>query len=161
LEIIIKKIHVSGFLRDKIDKFIPLPLLKTNKKIEDWEKDIFQEHARIAGLKKTDAMTQYLNKVRQWHFYGSTFWTVQTINKENSALPDQVILAVSSSGIQLLKVQGKEPILIQRYADIYSWAYKKMLLLLFLVFYLNKNFNFQHLLEKILQKHYKLMLNYY
>jgi len=120
-----KKIHVTGFLRDKIDKFIPLPLLKTNKKIEDWEKDIFQEHARISGLKKADAMLQYLNKVRQWHFYGSTFWTVQTVNKENSALPDQVTLAVSSSGIQLLKVQGKEPILIQRYADIYSWAYKK------------------------------------
>jgi len=120
-----KRVHVAGFLKDKIDKFLPAPLLKNSKKLEDWEKDIFSEHARITGMKKPDAMLQYLNKVRQWHFYGCTFWEVQTVNKDNSSLPDKVTLSVSSTGIQLLKTGTKEPILIQRYADIYSWAYKK------------------------------------
>lgn len=120
-----KKRHVPGFLKDKIDRFIPAPLLKSPRKLEEWEKDIFNEHARISGIKKSDAMLQYLNKVRTWKFYGSTFWNVKTINKENSSLPDNVTLAVSSSGIQLLKPQSKDPIIIQRYADIYSWAYKR------------------------------------
>ncbi|KAF0982090.1 hypothetical protein FDP41_011951 [Naegleria fowleri] len=120
-----KKKHTAGFLKDKIGRFIPAPLLQSNRKLEDWERDVFQEHARLIGLKKEDAMLHYLNYVRNWSFYGSTFWTVQTVNKDQANLPDQVILAVNSNGIQLLKLGTKEPILTQRYADIYSWAYKR------------------------------------
>jgi len=122
-----KKIHVQGFLKDKIDRFIPAPLLKSNRKLDDWEKDIFAEHSRISGIKKKKnaAMLQYLSKVTTWPFYGASFWNVQTVNKENNSLPENVTLAVSSTGIQILKVQTKEAILIQRYADIYSWAYKR------------------------------------
>lgn len=40
-------------------------------------------------------------------------------------LPDTVVLAVNSNGVQLLKLGTKEPLLSQRYADIYSWAYKR------------------------------------
>jgi len=47
-----KKVHVQGFLKDKIDRFIPAPLLKSNRKLDDWEKDIFAEHSRISGIKK-------------------------------------------------------------------------------------------------------------
>lgn len=47
------------------------------------------------------------------------------MNKEGSSLPDNVILAVSSTGIQILKLGTKDALLIQRYADIYSWAYKR------------------------------------
>jgi len=100
-------------------------LLQSNRKLEDWEKDIFQEHARLSGLKKEDAMLHYLNHVRNWHFYGSSFWTVQVVNKESVSLPDTVVLAVNSNGIQLLKIGTKDTLLAHRYADIYSWAYKR------------------------------------
>jgi hypothetical protein len=120
-----KKIHIAGFLKDKIGRFIPAPLLQSNRKLEDWERDIFQEHGRLIGLKKEDAMLHYLQHVRNWSFYGSTFWNVTTVNKDAASLPDQVVLAVNSNGIQLLKLGTKEPILTQRYADIYSWAYKR------------------------------------
>eukprot|EP00761_Pharyngomonas_kirbyi_P013343 gb/GECH01013371.1/.p1 GENE.gb/GECH01013371.1/~~gb/GECH01013371.1/.p1 ORF type:complete len:332 (+),score=63.07 gb/GECH01013371.1/:1-996(+) len=120
-----KQNHVAGFLKDKIGRFIPEPLLKENRRLDDWEKDVFAEHARLAGLQTQDAMLSYLNHVRNWPFYGSTFWTVQTVNKETNSLPEQVVLAVNSNGIQLLKPGSKEQILAQRFSDIYSWAYKR------------------------------------
>lgn len=119
-----KKVHVKGFLKDKLPRFVPAPLLTSNRKVEEWEEDIFAEHARLAGLSSLDAMLSYLNHVRNWSFYGSTFWTVQTVNKTDQ-LPDQVILAVNSNGIQILKTTTKEPIISHRYSDIYSWAYKR------------------------------------
>lgn len=111
-------IHQNGFLTTNLKQFVPKDLLAQKK--TDWEALIFKAHATNAGKTEEEAKTEYLDIVKQWPFYGTTFYPpCKTIG--NKRLPAKVIIGVNAEGILLLK-KDKELISTHPFTEICSWA---------------------------------------
>jgi len=110
--------HVTGFLTANLKQFIPKDLFGQKK--QDWETLIFKAHANNIGKSEDEAKTEYLDIVKQWPFYGTTFYPpCKTIG--NKRIPPKVIIGVNAEGILLLK-KDKELVSTHPFTEICSWA---------------------------------------
>jgi len=109
-----------GFLGHNLKNFIPKHLI-LSKKPAEWESLIFKAHVRHQGKSPEDAKTEYLDIVKQWPFYGTTFFP-PCRGVGNKKLPKKVLIGVNSEGILLLKTKEKELISTHPFAEICSWA---------------------------------------
>jgi myosin-7 len=88
-----------------LKNFIPKALINS-KKPQEWEALILKQHATCRGKSVEDAKTEYLDIVKQWPYYGTTFYPpCKAINCKN--LPNKVIIGVNFEGIRLLKSRNK------------------------------------------------------
>lgn len=72
------------------------------KKPSEWEALIFKAHAMNTGKSAEDSKLEYLEIVKQWPFYGTTFYPpCRSVN--NRKLPNKVVIGVNAEGILLLK----------------------------------------------------------
>jgi len=111
--------HVVGFLSANLKNFVPKDLFNKNKP-NDWEALIFKQHAQNSGKSEEEAKTEYLDIVKQWPFYGTTFYPpCKTIGK--TRIPNKVIIGVNAEGILLLK-KDKELVSTHPFTEICSWA---------------------------------------
>jgi len=110
---------VVGFLTQNLKQFVPKDLFPT-KRPNDWEQAILKAHAQHIGKKVEDVQTEYLDIVKQWPFYGTTFYPpCKSIG--NKKLPGKVIIGVNAEGILLLK-KDKELVSTHPFTEICSWA---------------------------------------
>lgn len=115
--------HLVGFLSNDLAKFIPKALM-TTKKGPEWEQLILKQHATLTGKPVLRAKTDYINFVKQWPFYGTTFYPLcKTISRNvgQKKIPSKVILGVNADGILLLK-KDKELFSTHPFTEICSWA---------------------------------------
>lgn len=111
--------HVVGFLSANLKQFVPKDLYPT-KKPNEWESLIFKVHAQNIGKSEEDAKTEYLDIVKQWPFYGTTFYPpCRSIGSKK--IPAKVIIGVNAEGILLLK-KDKELVSTHPFTEICSWA---------------------------------------
>jgi len=111
--------HIVGFLSANLKQFVPKDLFGL-KRPNEWETLIFRAHALNAGKSEEDAKTEYLDIVKQWPFYGTTFYPpCRTIG--NKKIPSKVIIGVNAEGILLLK-KDKELVSTHPFTEICSWA---------------------------------------
>jgi len=111
--------HVVGFLSANLKQFVPKDLFQ-QKKPNDWETVIFKAHATNTGKSEEEAKTEYLDIVKQWPFYGTTFYPpCKTIGSKK--IPNKVIIGVNAEGILLLK-KDKELVSTHPFTEICSWA---------------------------------------
>jgi acyl-CoA-binding protein len=111
--------HVVGFLTANQRQFVPKDLF-SQKKPSDWEALLFKAHAANSGKTEEDAKTEYLEIVKQWPFYGTTFYPpCKTIGSKK--IPNKVIIGVNAEGILLLK-KDKELVSTHPFTEICSWA---------------------------------------
>lgn len=111
--------HTTGFLSTNLRQFVPKDLFQLKKPAE-WESLIFKAHASNSGKSEEDAKTEYLDIVKQWPFYGTTFYPpCKTIGVKR--IPNKVIIGVNAEGILLLK-RDKELISTHPFTEICSWA---------------------------------------
>jgi len=111
--------HVVGFLTANLKQFVPKDLFGS-KKSNEWETLIFKAHSLNSGKSEEDAKTEYLDIVKQWPFYGTTFYPpCRTIG--NKKIPSKVIIGVNAEGILLLK-KDKELVSTHPFTEICSWA---------------------------------------
>jgi len=116
-------IHTAGFLTKNastnIKSFVPKALW-SQKKAGDWESLILKEHAKLGDMSQEEAKTAYLNIIKQWRLYGTTFFPpCKSITK---SLPSKVIIGVNSEGISLLKPKSKDIISGHLFTEICAWA---------------------------------------
>jgi hypothetical protein len=112
--------HVAGFLSHNLKNFIPKHLI-TLKRPNEWEPLIFKAHERHIGKTVDTAKTEYLEIVKQWPFYGTTFYPpCKAIG--NRKIPNRVTIGVNAEGILLLKPKDKELISTHPFTEICSWA---------------------------------------
>jgi len=112
-------IHQPGFLVNNLKQFVPKDLFPS-KKPSEWETLIFKSHATNLGKSEEEAKTEYLDLVKQWPFYGTTFYPpCKTIG--NRRIPTKVIIGVNAEGILLLK-KDKELVSTHPFTEICSWA---------------------------------------
>jgi len=112
--------HVVGFLTQNLKNFVPQPLWQLKKPVE-WETVILKEHARHKGKSNDDAKLEYLNIVKTWSFYGTTFFP-PCKSQSNRNLPNKVIIGVNYEGIRLYKTKNREFISEHLFTEICSWA---------------------------------------
>jgi len=111
--------HVVGFLSANLKQFVPKDLFP-QKRPNDWEALIFKAHATNSGKSEEDAKSEYLEIVKQWPFYGTTFYPpCKTIGSKK--IPNKVIIGVNAEGILLLK-KDKELVSTHPFTEICSWA---------------------------------------
>jgi len=111
--------HAVGFLSANLKQFVPKDVY-SQRKPNDWENLIFRAHASNTGKSEEDAKTEYLDIVKQWPFYGTTFYPpCKTIGSKK--IPNKVIIGVNAEGILLLK-KDKDLVSTHPFTEICSWA---------------------------------------
>jgi len=110
--------HVPGFLSRSIGDFVPKNLLNTRKS-QEWEQLILEEHEKLIGKSAEDAKSEYLQIVKSWPYYGSTFYPPC---KPVMGKSHKVIIGVNYEGIRLLKPKTKQVISEHFFTEILSWA---------------------------------------
>jgi len=114
--------HVAGFLltNENIKNFIP-KLLFPLKKPQEWEQLIYKSHQTNRGTKPEDAKKEYINIVKNFKFYGTTFYPgCKSVN--NRQLPNKVIIGINNEGIYIFKSKNKDLISFHPYTEISSWS---------------------------------------
>lgn len=114
--------HIPGFLTQNLHNFIPKQLIVL-KPAKEWEGLIFKAHARNTGKSADDAKGEYLDIVKLWPYYGTTFYPpCKTTSSGKAKLPAKVIIGVNAEGILLLKAKDKELISTHPFTEVCSWA---------------------------------------
>jgi hypothetical protein len=112
--------HTSGFLTKSVKALVPSNLF-ASKKAGDWDGVILKEHQKHVGKSEEEAITEYLEIVKQFPYYGTTFYP-PCKSVGNKKLPAKVIIGVNAEGLILLKTKDKEKISSHLYTEICSWA---------------------------------------
>jgi len=111
--------HTVGFLSTNLKQFVPKDLY-SSKKPAEWENLIFRAHSLNINKSEEDAKSEYLEIVKQWPFYGTTFYPpCKSIGSKK--IPAKVIIGVNAEGILLLK-RDKELVSTHPFTEICSWA---------------------------------------
>jgi len=111
--------HVVGFLTQNLKQYLPKDIFGSKRPTE-WEALIFKAHAQYSGRTPEDAKADYLDIVKQWPFYGTTFFPpCKSAGKQRT--PSKVIIGVNAEGILLLK-KDKELVSTHPFTEICSWA---------------------------------------
>ena len=111
--------YTVGFLTQNLKQYITKDLFGS-KKTSEWETLIFKAHSAHTGKKAEDCQSEYLDIVKQWPFYGTTFYPpCKSIGSKK--LPSKVIIGVNAEGILLLK-KDKELVSTHPFTEICSWA---------------------------------------
>jgi len=98
-------VHNTAFLVPNIQDFIPKNLL-SSRRAQEWAQNVLEGHEGLIGKSKEDAMTEYLNIVKTWGYYGSTFFPpCKSVGNRN--LHSKVVIGVNYEGIRLLKPRTK------------------------------------------------------
>lgn len=111
---------VVGFLTQNLKQYIPKDLYPL-KKPQEWESLILKAHGALVGKKAEEAQLDYLDIVKQWPFYGTTFYPPCKCSN-NRRLPAKVIIGVNAEGILLLNKKDKELVSTHPFTEICSWA---------------------------------------
>jgi len=112
--------HIVGFLAHNLNNFVPKQLVQL-KPAKEWESLIFKAHAKNTGKSADDAKGEYLDIVKLWPYYGTTFYPAcKSVPK--SKLPTRVVIGVNAEGILLLKAKDKELISTHPFTEVCSWA---------------------------------------
>jgi FERM central domain/PTB domain (IRS-1 type) len=103
-----------------LNLFVPKELMG-QKKASDWETAILKEHRKHQGKSEEEAKLEYLDIVRQWPYYGTTFFPPCKVQSKQKGLPSKVIIGVNAEGILLLK-KDKGLIGTHPFTEICSWS---------------------------------------
>jgi hypothetical protein len=110
--------HVVGFLTQNLKQFVPKDLFSL-KKPNEWESLIIKSHTSNTGKSAEEAKTEYLDIVKQWPFYGTTFYPPCKVIGNNKKLPNKVIIGVNAEGILLLKKDKVNAFIISKYFNFF------------------------------------------
>lgn len=114
--------HIVGFLTHNLANFIPKQLIQ-QKPAKEWEALIFKAHSRNTGKSADDAKGEYLDIVKLWPYYGTTFYPpCKPTSSGKAKLPTKVVIGVNAEGILLLKAKDKELISTHPFTEVCSWA---------------------------------------
>lgn len=112
--------HMVGFLTQNLKQFVPKDLFP-QKRPQEWEQSIFKAHEKNIGKSAEDAKTEYLDIVKQWPYYGTTFFPpCKSIGSKK--IPPKVIIGVNAEGILLLSKKDKDLVSTHPFTEICSWA---------------------------------------
>lgn len=97
--------NLRNLFRPNIQDFIPKNLYGTRKSHE-WAQSVLEAHENLIGKSVEDAKTEYLNIVKTWGYYGTTFYP-PCKSVGNKSLHSKVVIGINYEGIRLLRPKNK------------------------------------------------------
>jgi len=102
-------------------KYIPASLVSQKSK-DAWTETILSAYTSLLnGKSPADAKAMFVDAVRKWPFYGSSFFHVK--QSFDGALPENLIMCVNIRGISILDVETRQSRLHFKIGEIASWTY--------------------------------------
>jgi len=133
------EVHKPDFLVNKKFKgYFPkhilerVPILTSKSKYAEWEEKIFKEYERHSGKPETIVELLYLQFVRQWNYYGSTFFIATSTVPPKGYFEhrtDTLYVAVNAEGIHVIQSE-KYKLLHSFFYDEINWDANKDSLLI-------------------------------
>eukprot|EP00808_Paulinella_micropora_P026680 g54161.t1 len=121
-----KDIHFPGWLKPKLEQFMPSSLFSKNKKpnekmLKEWEQMILNKYQKVSGFTSLEAKLNYLDYVQEWTFYGSTFFLVEQWQFKD--YPNPLVLGINCEGVLLMHPEKKSVLENYGFTDIVTWGH--------------------------------------
>lgn len=107
-------------LKEKLIRFLPTKYAEGTRQSE-LSTEIRKAHALHNGKSAEAAESEYLEYVKEWQVYGSSFFFVEP--QMSADLPDEVFLAVNPKGILIINPDTKEVLATHPYSEVPTWGH--------------------------------------
>lgn len=128
-------LHKPGHLGDAILKYIPRHL-HNSKSLEEWEDLVYTEHKKHKGKTVIISQLLYLQLVRQWIYYGCTFFDAQyrppTQGFYTQEFAGSVVIGINQYGIHIIDPLAMKVIsvefskILDPYSDDSSFSFSEI-----------------------------------
>jgi len=96
--------------------------LVDQKNRDEWTETVLSAYTSLLnGKSQADAKAMFIDAVRKWPFYGSSFFFVK--QSFDTSIPESLIMCVNIKGISILDVHTKQTLLFFKIGEIASWTY--------------------------------------
>jgi len=107
-------------LNQKLERYLPAKYAESTRTSE-LANEIRKQHAEHAGKSAKAVEQEYMDYVKEWQVYGSSFFFVEP--QMNATLPAEVFLAVNPKGVLLINPETKEVLASHPYAEVPTWGH--------------------------------------
>jgi hypothetical protein len=109
-----------SYLRGKLGVYLSGRLIEQKTPLE-YEEQIYKLYKKLIGYAQMEARLSYLDYVKSWKIYGSTFFFAEPQN--NKDLPRECVLAVNNKGILVVDPSTKEFLAEYEYSNVVTWGH--------------------------------------
>jgi len=109
-----------GDLAKNLARYLPSKYAESTRKSE-LAKELKTLHAGHAGKTTRFAENEYLEYVKEWQVYGSSFFFVEP--QMNPDLPHEGFLAINPQGILIINPDTKEVLATHPYSEVPTWGH--------------------------------------
>lgn len=109
-----------SYLRGKLGVYLSARLIE-QKTPAEYEEQIYKLYKKLIGYSQMEARLSYLDYVKSWKIYGSTFFFAEPQN--NKDLPRECVLAVNNKGILVVDPTTKEFLAEYDYSNVVTWGH--------------------------------------
>jgi hypothetical protein len=110
----------SGHISGQLAQYMPAKYIGKGRDTEI-ESKIIALYAKLHGYSKDETRRTYLEFVKSWPWYGSSFFFVEPISRRE--FPPKVFLAINPEGILIGDRESKEILRKLRYGDVPTWGH--------------------------------------
>ena len=112
---------MCDYVQFRLQRFVAKKFFEGNKAKEaELENTVMTLYSKLSGYSQAEARLSYLDYVRGWKIYGSTFFVAEPLN--NKELPTHVVLAINNKGILVIDASNKEYVAEYDYANVVTWG---------------------------------------
>jgi len=108
------------YVRGKLHKYLNARTLEVQDPGE-LERSVLKLYAKLHGYTQAEARLSYLDFVRAWKIYGSTYFLASPI--ANKLLPAEVVIAVNARGVLIVDPATKDYIEDFPYNKVVTWGH--------------------------------------
>ncbi|CAE7724736.1 frmB, partial [Symbiodinium microadriaticum] len=107
-------------LRGKLGLYLSYRLIETTPASE-LEEQVYKLYKKLSGYSQLEARLSYLDYVKSWKIYGSTYFFAEPQN--NKELPRECVLAINNKGILVVDPNTKEFLAEYEYSNVVTWGH--------------------------------------
>ena len=108
------------YLRGNLGKYLAARLIQQSE-ASALEEHIYKLYSKLDGYSQLEARLSYLDYVKSWKIYGSTYFFVEPQN--NKDLPKECVLAVNNKGVTVISPTTKEFLAEYNYSTVVTWGH--------------------------------------
>jgi len=109
-----------SFLKGKLGLYLSSRLIEQFPAAELEEK-VYKLYKKLTGYSQMEARLSYLDYVKSWKIYGSTYFFAEPQN--NKDLPRECVLAINNKGILVVDPNSKEFLAEYDYSNVVTWGH--------------------------------------
>ena len=101
-----------------LSKYLPENIIDPSN---DLRSQLLTLYGKLKGYSQQEARLSYLDYVKAWKIYGSTYFLVEP--RQNRDFPNNVVLAINAKGILVVDPDSKEFLQEFPYAHLVTWGH--------------------------------------